>query len=412
MYSRNTHYLFYPAEPAAQPRRPAEPARNALPRVLRRLWIATRNSYHSFSLAWRPALLAMSAALALAGCGRDDIKAYQVPKESAQANQPAGQPDTSTTRKKPNLTWKTPTGWTEVAAGEMRVASFNVKNENGKRADVSVIPLSGTAGGDSANVNRWRGQVGLPPVPAEELQKTALRVEVGGQTAELHDVAGTNVSSGEPMRILGVIQHREGTAWFFKMTGDDQLVAQQKPAFIELLKSFQFVTAEEQATLPPDHPPIDATAAAPTTAAPADDAKPTWQVPSGWKEVAGGQFLVAKFMIGGGESGAQAAVNVSRSAGDGGGLAANVNRWRKQLGLNELAGGELAQAAKTIETSAGPATLIEMSGTDARSGQPAALVGAMVPQPGQTWFYKLMGDAKVVEGQKETFTKFVKEASY
>ena len=44
-------------------------------------------------------------------------------------------------------------------------------------------------------------------------------------------------------------------------------------------------------------------------------------MPSGWKEVAGGQFLVAKFMIAG-DGGAQAAVNVSTSAGDGGGLAA------------------------------------------------------------------------------------------
>jgi hypothetical protein len=39
-------------------------------------------------------------------------------------------------------------------------------------------------------------------------------------------------------------------------------------------------------------------------------------------------------------------------------------------------------------------------------------VGVIVPQSGQTWFYKLMGDAKVVESQKDAFTKFVQTVKY
>ena len=100
------------------------------------------------------------------------------------------------------------------------------------------------------------------------------------------------------------------------------------------------------------------------------------------------------------------------SGGDGGGLAANVNRWRNQLGLPNLSDPELAKAAKTIETSGGKASVVEMSGTDARTGKPAQLVGAMVTQSGQTWGYKLMGDAKVVEAQKDAFTRFVQTAKY
>jgi hypothetical protein len=46
----------------------------------------------------------------------------------------------------------------------MRVASFRVTGKDGKQADVSVIPLPGLAGSDLDNVNRWRGQVGLPSV--------------------------------------------------------------------------------------------------------------------------------------------------------------------------------------------------------------------------------------------------------
>ena len=76
------------------------------------------------------------------------------------------------------------------------------------------------AGSDAANVNRWRGQVGLSPVSPDELKKSAENVEAAGQPAQLYDIAGQNPGSGGAERILGVIQHRDDMAWFFKMTGD------------------------------------------------------------------------------------------------------------------------------------------------------------------------------------------------
>lgn len=355
---------------------------------------------------------------------RDDIKVYRVPKQPAGSAQalPAGHPELSGNEAPsgPKLKWKTPAGWTVTPPGEMRAASFNFKGQNGKQADVSVIPLPGKAGGDEANVNRWRGQVALPELPTAELKKTAEEVKVGEVGASLYDVSGTNTSSGEPIRILGVIHHREGTAWFFKMTGDDQVVASQKPAFIEFLSSIEFAAAETPGGLPPSHPPIEASplpagrppvAATPVGATPTREGQPKWQVPTDWKEIDGGQFLVAKFTVTGKDN-AQATVNVSRSAGDGGGLAGNVNRWRGQLGLTPLSAGELAKVVKQVKTSSGEASFVEMAGTDARSGQPATLIGAMVTQGGQAWFYKLMGDAKVVASQQAAFRKFVETVNY
>ena len=211
--------------------------------------------------------------------------------------------------------------------------------------------------------------------------------------------------AGEPTRILAVIQHRDGTAWFFKMTGDSQLVAQEKPVFVEFLKSVQFAPGEAMTArpvtggvLPAGHPDISTMPADTPPSASSSEGKPQWKAPSGWKEVPGGQFLVAKFTIAG-EGNAQAAVNVSSSAGNGGGVAANVNRWRKQLGLSELSGDEITKSIQTIND----VTFVEMTGTDARSGQAAALVGAIVLRPGQAWFYKLMGDAKMVAAQKDAF---------
>ena len=138
----------------------------------------------------------------------------------------------------------------------MRAASFRVAGENGKLADVSVVPLPGLAGGDLDNVNRWRGQVGLKGISQEELAKLAQPVEIDGQPAQLYDQAGENPGSGEKTRILAAITRRDGVAWFFKMTGDDGLVAQQKPAFVEFLKSVTFPANAAQSGLPPSHPPI------------------------------------------------------------------------------------------------------------------------------------------------------------
>jgi hypothetical protein len=172
-----------------------------------------------------------------------------------------------------------------------------------------------------------------------------------------------------------------------------------------------FTTAAAPTGLPASHPPVGdmGTLMAPTATI-SSEGKPNWQVPAGWQEVSGGQFLVAKFTITGDNG--TAAVNVSSSPGEGGGLVGNVNRWRGQLGLTPLSEAEVNKSVTAIDVQGGKASLVDMSGTDARTGQPTRLVGVMAPQSGQTWFYKLMGDAKVVESQKDAFTKFVQSAKY
>jgi hypothetical protein len=381
-------------------------------------------------LVWIPLFLLA------AGCHRDDVKVYRVAKDQDQSQPqtapalptdspnpslPPGHPDISSAPGTslpatpraglPQLTWQTPSGWTELPPGEMRVASFRLGSRDGKQADVSVIPLPGLAGSDEANVNRWRGQLGLSPASPDELKKSADSVEAGGQSAQLYDIAGQNPGSGDAERILGVIQHRDDMAWFFKMTGDAGLVEQQKPAFVAFLKSLTFGAATAQTELPPSHPPVGdmGMGAAPATAGPiSSEGKPNWQVPAGWQEVSGGQFLIAKFMLAG------AAVNVSRSTGDGGGLLSNVNRWRGQLGLEPLKNDmELAHLVPGMDLpGGGHLTIVDFTGTDSKTGKPARLVGAVVPQSGQTWFYKLMGDANVVESQKAAFTQFVQGVKY
>lgn len=316
----------------------------------------------------------------------------------------------------PQIEYKLPAGWTEQPPSQMRAASFAVAGTEGQMADVSVIPLPGLGGRELENVNRWRGQVSLPPITPAELGIQAEKVEIAGGPASLFDMTGTAEGSSKKARILAAMLDHNGMTWFFKITGDDALVAAQKPAFIEFLKSVAFKPTMpsshppiEGGALPAGHPDISAAPAAATVAS--SEGKPSWQVPDGWKEVPGGQFLAAKFMIGS-EGSAQAAVNVSTSAGDGGGFVANVNRWRGQLGLPPATEEDLSKQITSVDVPGGKAMLVDMTGTDPGTGQKARLAGAVVLQGGQTWFYKLMGDEQIVGQQKEAFTKFVQSAKY
>jgi len=354
----------------------------------------------------------------LAGCGRDNVKVYRLANDDSISSSPA--PDATTTAPdqngnnaaQPQLQWTLPAGWTEVAPGAMSIASFKVSGQNDAQADVTVVPLPGTAGGDNANVNRWRGQMGLPAATADELQKMAEAVPVGDQSAALYDIAGQSSGGGNAKRILGALQQRNGMTWFFKMTGDAGLVEQQKPEFVAFLKSLTFTAAAQPEGLPPGHPSIGSgDANAPMMPAGSTGAgKPAWTVPAGWQEVPAAQFLLAEFSIAG-ANGTKAEVNVAQLNGNGGGLLPNVNRWRGQIGLDPVDENGLAKVTTTMDVTGGKATFVDLAGND-MSGQHIRLVAAIVPMGDQTWFYKLMGDEKIVANEKDAFTKFVQTARY
>jgi hypothetical protein len=134
-----------------------------------------------------------------------------------------------------------PQSWKEKPLSPMRLASFNATAPNGKEADVSVVSLPGIAGGDLANVNRWRGQVNLGPIDENTLAKTAEHVQANG-----HDYLVVDLVSPAPMaekqekqRILAAILDENDRSWFIKMSGEDAAVESQKNAFADFLRSLK-----------------------------------------------------------------------------------------------------------------------------------------------------------------------------
>jgi hypothetical protein len=342
----------------------------------------------------------VAIAAALTGCGHNDVKVYQVAKDNSSITPPPLEtaPPPADANAQPQLQFALPPGWQQIAPSQMRVASFAVTNDSGPVADVGVIPLPAAGENEIALINMWRDQVQLPPTNSADSQA----ISVGNDPAKLFEFASTApmIDGKFRQRILIAELTRGETSWFFKMTGEDSFVTSQKETFLQFLKSVSFGEAA---------PAPNAAAALPT--APNDNANSIWTVPAGWQSQPSSQFLFAQFLIQ--DAGARAEINVSELAGEGGGLLANVNRWRGQLGLPQVSQEEdYSKMVEALTVPGGQAEMVDLSGTDSKTGQPTRLIGVILPQTGQTWFYKLMGDEKLVAAQKDAFIQFIRSAKY
>lgn len=361
----------------------------------------------------------MILALALTGCHRDQVTVQDVPKESdatmpqpaeaagteqMPANPHAGMDMAGGGAALPQVKWTLPAGWQEKPLSEMRVGSFDAKG-----ADVSIIPLpSGGPQMELGIYNMWRGELQLPTT--DKVESTP--VTVGSEQGKLYEVSGGKV----PGRILVAALDKNGMSWYFKMRGDEKAVEDQRPAFLEFLKSVSFEAAPTTAITDPHASVQNASMGNASmgldTGSGQSMANAGVPLPAGWKQVpAPSAFLLAKYDIEG-SGGAKAEVNVSALGGTGGGVIMNVNRWRGQLGLGQVSEEDFSKQAQTLDVGGTKATVVDLTGTDSKTGQKSRLIGVIVPQADQTWFYKLMGDGQVVEQQKDAFTKFVQTAKF
>lgn len=192
-----------------------------------------------------PLCIALFATLLLAGCKDRQIVTYRAPKDPPPAMPgaaPATTPgagdsmaNTAVPTGSDSLTWTAPTDWIAKAPGAMRKGSFTVKGTDGAEADLSITAFPGDTGGLLANLNRWRGQIALSPLTAGELDGVIAHTDGQGLHFDVVDFAGT--TKGVPTRIVGAVLSRPGETWFFKLMGPDALVAGQKAAFLDFLRS-------------------------------------------------------------------------------------------------------------------------------------------------------------------------------
>lgn len=184
--------------------------------------------------------LALAIPFLLGGCRESKVESYRVKKDPEPAAitakaAPAAAPSMASTpvatAEGAGLSWTAPASWTSKAASSMRRGTFVIKGADGTEAELAITAFPGDVGGDLANVNRWRGQLSLPPIPAGELEAALSRFTANGLNFAVVDL------SAGPQRILGAIVPHAQSTWFFKLTGPDALVTREKPAFLAFLQT-------------------------------------------------------------------------------------------------------------------------------------------------------------------------------
>ncbi len=390
-------------------------------------------------------VMAVSAlAWMAAGCGKNEVRVYQapqdappvaavnpqggatltppaseIPKSAASGSSSSSAGPESSASERPAVPWTVPAGWEEKPASGMRVASYGVKRPDGRSVDISVVAMGGGAGGELENVNRWRDQIGLEPATEADLAGLRSIIPSGNRQVVMYELDGKKaVLDGKyAARTLAAILPAGEMTVFFKITGESALVAEQKPQFLAWLKSVDTGGGGGESA-----PEAQASSSAPAPAsAPAAsggserasssgggggaDGLPNWQVPSGWKAAGPKPMRLASFDIP--NAAGNGDVSISKLSGNGGGLLANVNRWRGQVGLAPLEAGALAANSKAVATAGGDSgTWVELVGTE------KTILGAIVARGEVSWFFKLTAPAPVAAQNRDVFEQFVRSIRF
>jgi len=259
--------------------------------------------------------------------------------------------------------WQLPEGWQQQPGSGMRFATLMVGTE--PALELSVIALPG--GGDDlaeqilANVNRWRGQLSLPPIDQDQLQADAVEVPTAdGTTATIVDYAGT--TKGDSMLAAPFARGMGGMG-------------------------------------------LNAPAAQPAATASGVGAKP----PEEWRSGRVGGMRKAAYEYTEGEQAVE--ITVIDLAAEAGERLANVNRWRGQVGLAPVTAEELAASMKSLELGSLKGDYVELIG-DPKAERPQTILGVIVDQGDKAWFIKLQGDSALALSQKANFEAFAKSVRF
>lgn len=343
-----------------------------------------------------------------AGCKeKDTIRTYTVSKEATTADTAAGQ----AMQRPAVIAYEAPEGWEDIHHDEgMRFATLLVE-EGDDQLEVSIIPLGGGAGGVVANVQRWRGQLGLGEATQEELAEQITEIQGrDGTPGLLIDMTGPGPEDSTlgPQRMLAAIFIQGGRSWFIKTMGNADFIGPYRDDFLKLCDSVHFEGGDARTSGGHASTGTTRTTGTPGTSTPDPHHAqpmtrlPDWQIPEGWeKEAEPRPFSIMSYVVRHGGDEAVMTVSPLSSAPQ---LLDNVNRWRGQLGLMPVEHLEDSSTPITISGEQGVMVVLE--------GEEQSTLGAIVPYEGVTWFFKLMGPSPVIAAEKSHFESFVQSIHF
>lgn len=314
------------------------------------------------------------------------MPAYPAPVEAN--NQDAAGQDQST--QSDAVRWRALPDWKMEETGEFLSAAYLVP-ELGR---LTVSKLGGDGGGLAANVNRWRGQVSMKALPKDQVQGKPIKITDSSREILFFNLNPDDAPT-EAEGILAAVLSLSSETWFFKLTGPStKLHEKGNEIFMSFLSNVRIVEMQEAATAPSQSPEIQIIA------------------PEDWEVSQGSSMRVASFAVKG-EGGATADVSVIPLPGNSGSVLDNVNRWRDQVQLPPLATADDPALGVEMDGAAGKLLVTHIvSAEPLLDGKKSAISGAILEAEGVTWFFKMTGEASLVEANREKFEMFARTASF
>ncbi len=358
-------------------------------------------------------LLALLAISTLCACGKSEVQYYEIPKETrAVANAdglPPGHPPTGSLG--PGITWNTPEGWVEGGSQQGARASFHIhQDENHLPGDVVVLDFPPHVAQIEDFTRLLSDQLELQ-VDAGQTEPGEIEIFTAGDneysvirlTSEKALIDGEHKKS-----ILAAILRKPDRIWLVNLTGAESVVVEENERFFEFLRSIEFKTED----IPAASAGNMADQSLPSGSVSNAD-NPDWVVPDSWEPGRVSNMRRGSFQVRG-DNGLMVDIAVTSFPGDVGGMLANINRWRGQIGLGPITAGMVNSVVGELEINGKSCKIVDIVGTDPPSGKilpQRSLVGTFSHE-GNSWFFKMSGDASLVEVQEQTFMDFLNSVRF
>lgn len=248
------------------------------------------------------------------------------------------------------ISWNVPVGWKQEPGKELRFATFRIPFGQ----EVTVFRFGEQPEKAMENINRWRGQLKLPPMNASDIDKIQ-KEEIDGHMSFFIDLESARTDAID-------------------------------------------VEAFKPRTRQVEQPSVG------------DDVK--YQVPEDWKALTrtpGRLFYVGFRVENGGDSAEITLTPLPRKPSE---IAENVNRWRDELGLAALPAAEAAREGRGLTIDGIECVYVDYSGISLRTGKRARTLGVICLLKDEAWFIKMMGAPDLVAKQQSAFESFAKSIRF
>jgi hypothetical protein len=186
------------------------------------------------SIRWLPGILLVSL---LSGCTpQSESRHYTVPADDKPMTTDRLRPLFEGTSRPVTVAlpdFTAPEGWQKAENDQFSAAAFSVgPSDRPARFTITQTPA---AVGVLGQISRWRGQVGLDPLPAAQTADGFPTLAMGNISASFVEMEGEGGES-----IAGAIASVAGNLWFFKLRGPTETVDEEMPRLRAFCESVRF----------------------------------------------------------------------------------------------------------------------------------------------------------------------------